>query len=123
MSQVALNKMNAEELVELFTTITLAQDQAILELDTRKYNRLFRQMEKVQAELKSRSGDQRRALIPLLKHDNPQVRIKTAFSLLAIAPARARQALQNIVDWDEYPQLADASGMLEALDDGTYTPN
>jgi predicted transcriptional regulator len=35
----------------------------------------------------------------------------------------ARQALQIISDREEYPQAADARGMIRAVDDGTFVPS
>jgi hypothetical protein len=79
-------------------------------------------MEDVRRELKGRVGDQRRALLPLLKHANAQVRLKAAITTLAVAPRASRQALQLIWDRNEFPQAADAFGMIRSLDKGTYVP-
>jgi hypothetical protein len=65
----------------------------------------------------------RRALIPLLEHPNPQVRLKSAITTLALAPEAARRALQIISDRNEYPQAADARGMMSDLDEGRFIPN
>ncbi|HUU66071.1 MAG TPA: DUF2019 domain-containing protein [Methyloceanibacter sp.] len=79
-------------------------------------------MKSIEAELKRHDGDQRLALLSLLSHPNPQIRLKAAIATLAVAPDEAREALQNISDRNEYPQAADARGMMEALDDGSYKP-
>jgi hypothetical protein len=79
-------------------------------------------MEAVEDALKSRNGDQRRALLPLFLHPNAQVRLKAATATLAVAPEAARQTLQIISDRQEYPQAADARGMMRAVDKGTYVP-
>jgi len=96
--------------------------KAILNRRYAKYNRLYDQMKSVEAELSRHDGNQRLALLSLLYHPNPQVRPKAAIASLAVAPEEAREALQNISDRNEYPQAADARGMIEALDDGTYKP-
>jgi hypothetical protein len=45
-----------------------------------------------------------------------------AIALLKLEPETARAALQRIVDENDYPQAADARGMLSALDEGRYVP-
>jgi hypothetical protein len=123
MKQVNVEDMTAAQLVEYFTAIALAQDEAMRLDDNAAFKRLFFQMEAVEEELKGRKGDQRRALLPLLDHPNAQVRLKSAIATLALAPQAARQALQVISDRQEYPQAADARGMMRAVDDGTFTPS
>jgi len=115
--------LTVEQLVQRFTVIALGQHDAIEADDNAKYARLYRQMETVRDELKSRDGDERRALLCLLDHPNAQVRLKAAISTLAVAPRAARDTLQKISDRKEYPQAADARGMLNALDEGTYEPS
>jgi hypothetical protein len=106
-----------------FTIIALGQDEALLTNEIAKFNRLYDSMDAVEAELQGRAGDQRQALVPLLGHPNAQVRLKTAIATLGVAPQAARKALQTISDRDEYPQAANARGMMRALDEGTFTPN
>jgi hypothetical protein len=115
--------MSVNELVERFTVIALDQDRALLGDEIAKYNRLFDQMEAVEAELKERAGDQRRGLLPLYKHANAQVRLKAAMATLAVDPKAARDVLQKISDNQEYPGAAYARSMMRALDEGTYRPN
>jgi hypothetical protein len=123
MKQANVEDMTAAQLVEYFTAIALAQDEAMRIDDNAAFKRLFFQMEAVEEELKGRKGDQRRALLRLLDHPNAQVRLKSAIATLALAPEAARQALQVISDRQEYPQAADARGMMRAVDDGTFTPS
>jgi hypothetical protein len=122
MKRVQLGNLQVSQLAERFVSIALAQHEAIDMDNHSKFNRLYLEMEDVRRELKGRVGDQRRALLPLLNHANAQVRLKAATTLLAIAPERARAALQLINDRKEFPQAADAFGMLRALDAGTYVP-
>jgi len=118
-----LGAMSIEELVMRFEAIALEQDDAISNDENGKYNRLFREMDTLKQELKRRDGDQRRALLPLLKHRNMQVRLKAAIATLAVDAAAARQSLQQISDSNIYPEAADARGMMTAIDDGTYVPS
>jgi len=118
-----LERATEEELAEYFVAIAVVQDKAMRQGDHSKYNRLCGEMDAVERELKQRTGDQRRALIPLYEHPNAQVRLKAAIETLALAPDAARQALQIISDREEYPQAADARGMMRAVDDGTFVPS
>lgn len=122
MRKAKLQEMTVGELVERFAAIALAQDEAILDDENAKYNRLYDQMDLVKAELKSRKGDQRSALLPLFEHATAQVRLKAAIATLAVSYDAARQVLQTISDNNEYPEAADARGMMRALDEGTYVP-
>jgi hypothetical protein len=114
---------SVHELVERFKAIALAQHEANWLLQTERYNRLYKQSEKVESELKARQGDQRRSLIPLLQSGNVQVRMNAAFALLAIEHDLARQALESFRDYGQMPQAAEASSMISAIDEGRYVPS
>lgn len=120
MTEEKLAAMNVEQLAQQFLDLTVRQHDAEVASDYQKYNRLFRQMEAVEKELKSRTGDQRRALLPLHNHQRAQVRLMAAIATLAVAPDAARQVLQLISDRDEYPQAADARGIMRELDEGKF---
>ncbi|MDZ4367241.1 MAG: DUF2019 domain-containing protein [Afipia sp.] len=123
MKKVGNQEANVDELVERFNAIALEQFDANWKLQTARYNRLYEKMAEIRAELKSRNGDQRRALIPLLESGNIQVRLMAANTLLAIAPDRARKALESVRDYGQLPQAADASMMLDALENGSFIPS
>jgi len=114
--------MTDEQLVERFTVIALEQDQAMLFDEYAWYNQLYDKMKEVEAELKTRAGDQRVLLLPLYEHDNLQVQLRATLATLAIAPEASRAVLQRLGDRNRYPQAADAREMMEALDDGSYVP-
>ncbi|NDV86095.1 DUF2019 domain-containing protein [Aurantimonas aggregata] len=73
-------------------------------------------------ELRLRKGDQRRVLRTLFDHIKPQVRLNAAIATLAVLPDEARETLRLIHARREYPQAADAIGLLNALERGTYIP-
>lgn len=123
MTKPVVRAASIEELVRQFVSIGLAQYDALYIADTRKYNRLYAEMQNIRNELKQREGDQRRALLPLLDHPNLQVRMKAAHTVLAISPDLARKALESVRNSEMFPQAADAAGTLEALDNGTYVPS
>ena len=62
MKRAKLGDMTTEDLVKRFAQIGVAQGKALLQGEHAKFNRLFDQMGDVSRELKSRDGDQRRAL-------------------------------------------------------------
>lgn len=123
MKQQELSSMSVSQLVDAFVSMALAQDEAELADELATYNRIYDEMETVRHELKSREGDARRALLPLLAHRNAQVRLKAAISTLALEPEAARETLQKLADSNEFPQAARASGMLEAIAEGRYVPS
>jgi hypothetical protein len=108
--------MTVNELVERFIDIALDQDKALFNFEIAKFNKLYRQMDTVRNELKSRPGDQRSALLPLYAHPNIQVRLKAALTTMEVAPEAARKVLLKIVDSRRYPQAADALAAIWRLD-------
>jgi Domain of unknown function (DUF2019) len=122
MTRKKYSELSAKQLVEQFKAIALAQDEAMLDERNSVFNRLFDEMELVRAELLRRDGDQRSLLMPLLMHPNAQVRLKSAITLLAVDRGAALTALQTISDNNEYPQAANARGMLRAIAEGRYLP-
>jgi Domain of unknown function (DUF2019) len=122
MKSFDLKGVTAAQLVERFTALALSQFKAELVGEIAKYNRLFRELLAIEEELKSRDGDQRLALTPLFAHPNPQVRLMAAEATLALAPAAARQTLQELWDRNEFPQAAFAMGTLRALERGDRKP-
>jgi uncharacterized protein DUF2019 len=122
MKHVGLGQMSVAQLVERFVVLALEQDDALLSEEIAKFNRLFDEMEAVKSELKSRNGDQRRALLELYRHPNAQVRLKAAKATLAVAPQAARRALQVLADSQEFPQAGDAGMSIWALEQGIFKP-
>src|SRR5438309_3317516 len=74
MKRAGFQDMTLDRLIERFVAIALAQDEADQEENNAKYNRLFDQMIELMAEFLSRPIEQRRALMALYEHPNPQVR-------------------------------------------------
>ncbi|MEX1083796.1 MAG: DUF2019 domain-containing protein [Xanthobacteraceae bacterium] len=122
MKNVALHKMTGEQLVDRFAALALAQDEALLMDEIAKVNRLYDQLEAVEAELKSRPGDQRRILLALYEHPNAQVRVKAIKATLAVVPEQARPALKALADSKDFPQAGEAGMCIYALEEGIYKP-
>jgi hypothetical protein len=117
-----LKNLTVEQLVAAFTDSAIKQSEAELYNRISKLNRLMHDSFAIEDELKSRDGDQRSALVPLLQHLNPQVRYMAAEFTLAVAPTAARQTLQDLSDKNIYPQAANARGTLRSLAMGRRKP-
>jgi hypothetical protein len=122
MKAAALSKMSVKQLVDRFVEIGIAQDNAIWEDQTGNYNRLYRQKVVLVGELRSRDGDQRRALLQLYDHSNMQVRVNAAIDTLAVAPQAARRLLQTIRGARVPHQSLQAGMTLFNLDNGVFKP-
>jgi hypothetical protein len=122
MKQPSLQNMTVDQLVDRFSDLAFEQDRALLQENMKRVNQLFDALKDVEDELKLRDGDQRRALVHLYKHKNPQVRLKAVKATLAVAPDVARPMLQAIADSREYPQAGEAGMPIRFLEDGTYKP-
>jgi hypothetical protein len=122
MKKIQPRDLTNEQLVAQFEAIALQQDEALLQDELAKFNRLFAQMNAVELELKSRPGDQRRLLLRLYDHPNAQVRLKAAKRTLAIAPEQARRMLEVIADSGRYPQAGEAGMSLANLERGIFKP-
>ncbi len=118
-----LSALAASELVDNFVQIAVRQDECLLANEIAKYNRLFRQMQDIVQELKSRPGDQRRALMALYDHPNMQARVKAAKATLAVAYSQARTVLEAIRDSGWQPQALDAGMSIRNLDKGIFRPS
>lgn len=117
----SLAKISSEALVDRFIRLAIAHDDALLGFETQKANRILARIWAVVAELKSRPGDQRRVLLELYSHSNPEVRLQAAGATLAIAPEAARRVLESMKDING-PQRLDAGMKIYFLDRGIYKP-
>ncbi len=113
--------MTVDQLIERFAAMALDQDRALLYSEIKKYNRLFALMELIEAELKRRPGDERRALLRLYDHPNKQVRLQAAQASLAVAPEAARSVIEAIAA-GKGPQAGAAGMTLINLDRGIFKP-
>ena len=122
MTTYLIETMSDDELVELFRQVAEQQYYAAQTDRHREYDRLYREMEKIETELKRRPDDARRMLIKLFPDRNPQIRLMAAGAALAVLPEEARSTLQKLSESGEFPQAADAGMLIDGLDDGTYIP-
>lgn len=122
MKPKAIDQMTVSELVEKFAEVAVAQDEAELRGQMTKYNRFFKQMMDVEAQLRGRDGDQRLKLVRLFDHPNLHVRVQAAMLTLAVAPIEARAQLEALAASDRLPYSADAGMCLWNLDRGVFKP-
>lgn len=123
MNSSELQSLTANELVNRFTQVVVAQDEALLGGKRTKFKQLFWQMMDVANELKRREGDQRRLLTQLFLYPNVQVQLQAAKLTLAVAPIEARQKLEAIAATHWMPQAGDAGMSLSNLDRGVFKPS
>ena len=110
------------ELVDRFANVFVEQNNALFEHKISKFNGLYDQMAAIVEELKSRSGDQRRALLALHDHRDIQVRLQAARMTLAVAPQGSRRVIEAVAASKWQPQAGDAGMSLRGLDSGEYVP-
>ncbi len=122
MKPIPLPQLSREQLVDEFIKVVLDQDDALLDNDISKVNRLYDKLKNIEGELKRRQGDQRVALMTLYDHANALVRVKAAKATLAIAPSAARRVLEEVRDADEADATLEAGMSLFNLDEGIYKP-
>ncbi|SEG66813.1 DUF2019 domain-containing protein [Bosea lathyri] len=122
MTAAQYTKMSVSELVQEFEALCIAQYHSTEREEISEYNKRYKRIVAVQNELKSRDGDQRRALQTLFGQGNLQVRYMAAHVNLAVDYDKARQELEAIAATKWYPQAAEAGMTLENLDSGFYRP-
>jgi hypothetical protein len=121
MTKAVLAALSADELMSQFESLALRQHTANYEDDTPTFNKVYWRMDKIVNELRSRPGDQRRVLLPLLGHANAWVRYKAAANTIMVAPQEARRVLDELaVKSNNEFATAYARGTANALDKGTF---
>ncbi len=120
---VDLSKITIDQLVDRFAEIGVEQDNALWESKYAKFRQLYKQMDAVDGELRSRGLEARLALTRLFNHRNIQVRLQAAKWTLGVAPVQARELIEKISQSGFYPQAGDAGMTLSNLDEGIFKPD
>jgi hypothetical protein len=118
-----LKTMTVEQLVDRFAELGVAQDEAELYSRITLVNRLYRQMDAIDKELRARGSEARLALTKLFMHPNMQVKVQAAKFSLGVVPEAARNLLEEISISRHYPQAGDAGMSLVNLDRGIFKPD
>jgi hypothetical protein len=122
MKDAKLTNMTVDALVDRFAALAGQQSIELDSNDIAAVNRLYWELEEVEAELKARQDDQRLSLLRLYDHPNMQVRLKAVKATLAVSPMLARQKLQAIADSHEQPQAGEAGMSIRAIERGIFKP-
>lgn len=117
-----LSRMTDSDLRDLFKSLCIQQGKAFNPEGLPRYKRLYFEIKNVAEEMKRRPGDARHLLVPLLTHEDWQVRLKAGTYTYAIAPQQARQALQWLAETRLGQFGLDAGFFLAGIDKGEFTP-
>ena len=123
MTSQEFEALTTEQLVARFTKIAQKMGAAVLDSETRRFNRLFPRMEAIDHELRSRGREARMALSPLLEDDDRFVRYYAARYILGVFPDRARAVIEEIAKYKYDALCGDAGMCLYALDKGIFQPD
>ena len=109
-----------DQLAERFAQLACDMGAAVLDSETRRFNRMFPKMQAIDRELRSRGREARMALSPLLEHEDRFVRYYAAKYLLGLVPDRARHVIEEIAKFRFDALSGDAGMCLRALDEGIF---
>ena len=122
MSKARLARLSNAELVALFREYAIMQERVLLDSNTRKYNKLYDKMAAIDAELRGRGLEARKALLTLLSDKNGRVRYAAAVKSLGVDRDRAIAALREIEAFCKMPEAGDAGMTLLHLERGIFKP-
>lgn len=114
---------DSSRLIEEFIDVLVKQEKVAAEDKIALYNRYFAIKNAIVNELKSRPGDERRLLVPLLTHNSYAVRYFAAVATLTIAPQEAIQTLEVLAYSLQYPYGYNAISTLNSLKSGVFVPS
>ena len=118
-----LEDFTNEQLAEKFVELSREMGMAVLDSETRKFNKMFPIMQRIDMILRARGREARLVLLPLLESDDRFVRYYAAKYLLGLVPAPARAVIEDIARY-KYDALCGHAGMcLYALDKGIFRPD
>jgi hypothetical protein len=123
MKSARFHELTNDELVQAFVRLAKQMGAAVLDSETRRFNRMFPGMQAIDRELRSRGRDARMALCPLLEDQDRFVRYYAAKKLLGLVPDRARTVIEDIAKIKYDALTFDAGMCLYALDEGIFKPD
>ena len=123
MKPLRTQELTTDELVQRFVRLAKQMGAAMLDSETRRFNRMFPVMQAVDNELRSRGRDARMTLAPLLENQDRFVRYYAAKKLLGLIPDRARAVIEDIAKIKYDALTFDAGMCLYALDEGIFKPD
>jgi|SRR5690242_2824162 len=113
--------LSNEQLAQQFAELSLQEFDAELGSNTKAVIRLARARIAISSTLKARTPDGRIALVPLLDHKNPQVRLNAAESLAGLDRDRAVATLRDLHRSAPSAQRGAAGVALHLIEKGIAT--
>ena len=98
MTRVELKKASLAEIVEAYERAAAAHGPATVKGDIQAANHAYALVDLFSKELRRRGLDARKALLPLLKSHDPEVRVCAAKDTLDFAADLAERELERIID-------------------------
>jgi len=117
MSEVFFSAMSIDQLLKRFEEACLEQYDTYITDDLEKFETNFRILVSIKDELKARGPEARRALLRLLRHDNPHVRLQAAKFVYPVARDEAKACLQDIAAAKLPDQSLDARMTLHRIEE------
>jgi hypothetical protein len=117
MNETPYSSMSIDELIKRFENTGLEQYDTYITEDRDVYKKNYDIQVAITNELKSRGPNARRSLLVLLRHENPQVRLRAAKRVYPVARVEAKKCLQDLAA-ARLPDQSLAAGMtLRRLED------
>jgi hypothetical protein len=117
MNETPYSGMSIDQLIKRFEETCLEQYETYITDDRDVYNKNYEIQTEITNELKSRGPVARRSLLTLLKHENPQVRLRAAKRVYPAAREEARMCLQDLAAAGLPDQSLDAGMTLGRLEE------
>jgi hypothetical protein len=113
-----LHTMDVDGIVDAYAAAAAHHYGATQHGDAHGAKIAFDAVSAVYRELRARGLEAQRALLPLLKHENPAVRLAAGAHALEFAPGEGEAALAELAAQDETSVAFDAEMTLEVWRDG-----
>lgn len=104
-------KVETQKLVEMLASAASDRGLALRAAEPRSANTLYKLMVTLYKEIKDRGLEAQRQILPLLRHENPNVRASAAYFALEFDPETAEPALERILE-EEHNMVGFSSRMV-----------
>lgn len=104
-------KIETQKLVEMLASAASDRGLALRAAEPRSANTLYKLMVTLYKEIKDRGLEAQRQILPLLRHENPNVRASAAYFALEFDPETAEPVLERILK-EEHNMVGFSSRMV-----------
>jgi hypothetical protein len=118
MSGADFSELDVDAIVEVYAAAAAHHYGATQHGDAHGAKVAFDAVSAAYRELRIRGPEAQRALLPLLRHENPAVRLAAGAHALEFAPEEGEPALTELATTDETPVAFDAEMTLAVWRDG-----